>query len=468
MKQDSTLSWVWLQGCLGYASPVVNRVVSLEGQAERIYNAGEQELTELEIFSAKQIKRLVDKSTTAAEKILGECRDLGLSVITPESSLYPERLRNIYASPAVLYVSGKMPAFDDEVAIAMVGTRRATRYGRMLALELAERLARAGALIVSGGAPGIDTASHMGALNAECRTVAVLGCGINFPYNTEGLELRERIRKNGALISEYAPGTRPSRLTFPQRNRIIAGLSAGLVVVEAGMGSGSLITADMALEQSKEVFAVPGRLGEAHAAGVNKMLFDGAHAVLCPYDVLREFVHMYPHRLDIRGTNTPLLQLTGWSSDLPENERRAMKKMGYGPGCLPDGEEDTPSLLKGKIASGAAVPTQAAPEQPKPKPAAKKPEPTAPQPRQKETAKPDEEGERLVDELFVQFTAPEDEELLSEKAKVLLAAMEGDALLADQIAIRCGFGIDETLMILTELELLGYAEAGAGGLYRRI
>lgn len=302
----NTRYWVWLQQKLGYGGHGAWLVMSMPGGVERVYGSDARELREMGCFTSNQVSKLEDKSLADAERIIRDCEALGYSIVTPDDCDYPSRLRNIYDSPAALYVSGTLPEFDDEAAVAMIGTRRASAYGITIAEELAERLADSGVLIVSGGAPGIDSASHRGALRAGGKTVAVLGCGINYAYNLDGAAMRREILRYGALVSEYPPGYAAIPRNFPLRNRLISGLSLGVVVVEAGEKSGSLITVDCALEQGKDVFAIPGRIGETCTVGTNQMLHDGAMPVVKPYDVIGEYIRLYPHRLRVGTSMEPL------------------------------------------------------------------------------------------------------------------------------------------------------------------
>lgn len=183
--------------------------------------------------------------------------------------------------------------------MAVVGTRSATPYGHKTAFRLSYRLAECGALIVSGGALGIDSEAHRGALQAGGRTIAVLGCSIDYPYLSANAELRKMISEHGALISEYPPGTPPSKVSFPIRNRLISGLALGTVVVEASIKSGSLITADHALNQGKDVFAVPGNIMSSAYAGSNRLLSDGAKPVFSAADILSEYTSQYPHKINM-------------------------------------------------------------------------------------------------------------------------------------------------------------------------
>ncbi len=211
----------------------------------------------------------------------------GVRVFTWESADYPQLLREIPAPPPVLYVRGRLEP-EDAWAVAVVGTRRASAYGREVTHRLASELARSGITVVSGLARGIDGVAHRAALEAGGRTLAVLGCGVDQVYPPEHRELARQIAAHGALISEYPLGTPPEAGNFPPRNRLISGLSLGVLITEAGRGSGALITADYAAEQGRDVFAVPGPIFAAASGGTNRLIQDGAKVVLETADILRE------------------------------------------------------------------------------------------------------------------------------------------------------------------------------------
>lgn len=227
-------------------------------------------------------RRAIDDPTPqlAAERLA----HLGVRVISLwDGTAYPPLLRHIHDPPALLYLRGRLPERD---AIAVVGARRSTPAGRRLAEEICQSLAAHGLTVVSGLARGIDTAAHRGALAGGGPTVGVLGCGIDLVYPPENDRLVQQMLEDGAIISEYPPGTEPLAGHFPGRNRIISGLCRGVLVVEAAEGSGSLITVDFALEQGREVFAVPGPVHGTTSSGVNRLLKEGAHLVTEAADIL--------------------------------------------------------------------------------------------------------------------------------------------------------------------------------------
>lgn len=208
-----------------------------------------------------------------------------MNIIRIDDERYPALLKEIHQPPRELYVKGELTPYP---CVAIVGSRDATSYGIRAARALAADLARSGVTIVSGLARGVDAAAHEGALAGGGRTVAVLGCGLSTVYPAENTALAARIETNGALVSEFAPDAQPLPWNFPRRNRIISGLSSAIVVVEAGLKSGALITADAALEQGRDVFAVPGPIDSPASQGTNKLLRQGARAITCAQDVLEE------------------------------------------------------------------------------------------------------------------------------------------------------------------------------------
>ena len=281
--------WVWLNECRGLTNRSRALLLDHFGSPEDVYYAYEAEYALVEGLSKKQFELLADKSTDGADKILGDCQRLGLRILTMQDADYPARLRGIFEPPCLLYVKGTLPAFDEEVAVAMVGTRACTPYGTQSAEKIAYGLAKQGALVVSGAARGIDSAAHRGALRAGGVTVAVLGNGLDVVYPEENAGLYRDIAATGALLSEYPPGTAAEGWHFPIRNRIISGLSLATIVVEAPEKSGALITAMTALEQGRDVFAVPGPIDAPTSVGCNRLIRDGAGLVTDASDILREY-----------------------------------------------------------------------------------------------------------------------------------------------------------------------------------
>ena len=234
------------------------------------------------------------ESTVDLPAELQRVRDFSVTVITQESSSYPKSLREIHAPPIVLYVGGELEERDHH-AIGIIGARRTTHYGTESAKKLAYQLAYAGLTVISGLARGIDTAAHQGALAAKGRTIAVIGSGLAKLYPPENVTLAEKIRSgNGAIVSEFSMEIEPDRQTFPMRNRIISGWSHGILVVEAGLNSGALITAAQALEQGRSVYAVPGHINAPSAMGSNRLIQQGAKLVMDASDILEDLQVLLP------------------------------------------------------------------------------------------------------------------------------------------------------------------------------
>jgi DNA processing protein len=250
----------------------LNELLKIEGLGERV---------------AKEIQR--GPMEKRVERELSLLKKVGGSLITIQDESYPKRLKEIYDPPPLLYVRGELKE-EDELAVAIVGSRKTTPYGRWATEKMSQELARQGITVVSGMARGIDSFAHWGALSGGGRTIAVLGCGVDVIYPRENRSLFNKMIDQGAVVSEFPMGSPPEGGHFPKRNRIISGLSIGVVVVQASMESGSLITANYALEQGREVFAVPGNVGSASSRGTHQLIKEGAKLVESAEDILEEIL----------------------------------------------------------------------------------------------------------------------------------------------------------------------------------
>lgn len=287
--------WVCVVDALGFGNHKVNDILRSYKNAKN-FLADKVNLWKFSGFlSSKNIAKLKCVDLNKAQKILARCKTLGYDVITIENPMYPKKLRNISNPPAVLYVKGVLPEINDRLCISIVGTRSSSAYGNRVAFEMGYNLAKAGVVVVSGGAIGIDCLSQKGALQARGTAVTVLGAGLNVNYLSANKNLCENVAKNGALVSEYPPDFHVSRWTFPMRNRIISGLADGVLVIEAAQKSGSLITANLALEQNRDVFAVPGNINSRVSDGTNKLIKICAKPVMSVKDILEEYYHLYPY-----------------------------------------------------------------------------------------------------------------------------------------------------------------------------
>ncbi len=287
---DDLRYWVGFNLVRGIGPIRLRALLEVFGDVESAWNAPESDLRRVGLDSRSLGNLLKARRQIDLDEVLQQIERAGVHILTWASSDYPHLLSQLVDAPPVLYVRGEIiPA--DEWAIGLVGTRKATVYGREVAHRLSGDLARSGVTIVSGLARGIDGIAHRAALEAGGRTIAVLGCGVDYIYPREHRKLAAAIVENGALISDYSLGTRPEASNFPPRNRIISGLSLGVVVVEAGLSSGALITADFAADQGREVFAVPGSILSPASQGCNRLLRDGAAIVTEVRDVL-ETLHL--------------------------------------------------------------------------------------------------------------------------------------------------------------------------------
>lgn len=290
--------WIWLASLPKVSLRMKHALLGAFETPEKIYFSESGEYSLVEGITRPVIAALEEgKSLDRADRILGDCERLDLRVLTIQDTEYPDRLRNILDPPLLLYVQGRMPLFDDEVAVAMVGTRRASPYAVTMGEKLAYQMAGLGAVIVSGLAAGGDAAAHRGALRSGGVTVGVIGGGHDIIYPRESRWLYQDVGVRGAILSEYPPGTEHMASHFPVRNRIISGLSLGVVVTEAPERSGALITASRALDQGKDVFVLPGQADDWHCAGSNQLLRDGAIPVMDAWDVLSHYTARYPHKI---------------------------------------------------------------------------------------------------------------------------------------------------------------------------
>lgn len=289
--------WVWLAECRGISNQTRLALLRHFGSPEAVFYADGAELSLSGCVTREQAAALSGHDLSGAEKILGECQRLNLRILTVQDAEYPSRLQNIYDPPCLLYVKGQLPAMDDEVAVAVVGTRQCTPYGVACAEKLGYGLASGGAVVVSGLARGIDAAASRGALRAGGRTVGVVGSGLDVCYPRENRYLYEDIPLAGALLSEYPPGTEPAAGHFPARNRILSGLCLAALVVEAPLRSGALITAETALEQGRDLFAVPGPIDAPASEGCNRLIREGAVLTTDAWDVLEEYTGRFPQKL---------------------------------------------------------------------------------------------------------------------------------------------------------------------------
>ena len=294
--------WLWLSTRGPSPGMYAARLLDHFGTPERAYYAAAEEYDALPDLPSKVRQALMDKDLSEVDAILARCEQKNISVLTCQDAAYPQRLAQLDTAPCVLYVRGKLPQIDQEAAVAIVGAREASPYGVMAARRMGLDLARKGALVISGSARGVDAAALQGALRGGGKVISVLGNGIDVVYPAIHRDLYEDVAAAGALVSEYPPGTPPNGAHFPVRNRLIAGLSLGVLVVEGKTTSGSLITARWALDQGRDVFAIPGGIDAPLSQGPNSLIRRGeAKLVQDAWDIIEEYQDLYPDKLRLRN-----------------------------------------------------------------------------------------------------------------------------------------------------------------------
>lgn len=310
------LYWVWLT-----SKPIMNatKITWLWEHFETIKDIYEEkEYTGIEGIGQNEINALLDKDLTAAKKIIELTEKADAKILTYDDINFPDMLRNIIDPPYVLYIKGEIMNWDRLLPIGVVGTRKSTDYGKLVTNRISRDMTKMGITVVSGMARGLDMEAAWAALRAGGKTIAVLGSGIDVIYPPENKALYDEICEHGAVITEYPPGSEPLGGHFPERNRIIAGLSKGIVVTEAPAKSGSLITAKYALENGRDVFAVPGNIFDEHYAGTNGLIQQGAKLITSAADVMEE----YPYAA--RLLKPPKIQVVIKTQDMPHYEDNSL------------------------------------------------------------------------------------------------------------------------------------------------
>lgn len=409
--------WIWLQKAMGSGARV-DELIARFGNAKGVYEAGLHEWRLSGAATPKQIENMSQTPLETADEVIKTCAQNGWAIITPESDFYPSGFKMMANYPLVLYVNGDAQVLKRKVCLSIVGTRQASRYGLEVTRRLSAQLASAGAVIVSGGALGIDSAAHTGAIIGNGTTVAFLGCGLKSNYLMENAPLRKAVSQNGAVVSEFMPSTSPTRTTFPIRNRLISGMSLGTVVIEAGERSGSLITARCALEQGRDVFAVPGNIISSAYTGANKLIREGAKPVFTAQDILEEYALMYPEEISLENADLPLLNF---------------------------GSQVAPELI------------------PKAKPKPQKPKSSVAQ--KPKASKSVEQADAISAENVSasKKTAPDG---LTELAKKVYDILGSEPLHVDEIADKMQLNASDVLSVLTELELYDLVQSLSGRRYK--
>ncbi len=305
MQQQSNdiLFWIWLSRRLGVGSKLYPVLLERFGTPYDIYNADEDEIVStVPELGTRERRALCNKNLDEAYEIAGYCKRNQYSILCYNDARYPLSYRSLSDPPLLLYYRGTLPDFQNRLCIAMVGTRKMSEYGRRIAYKIAYELAAAGVIIVSGMALGVDSVASCAALAAGGQTVAIFGNGIDVAYPPEHAGFKKILEQRALIMSEFAPGTEPKGSNFPIRNRLISGLCQGTLVVEGAEGSGALITADRALSQGRDLYAVPANIGDPNASGVNRLIRDGARVVLCADDILKQYSLLYRHSTSVASS----------------------------------------------------------------------------------------------------------------------------------------------------------------------
>lgn len=292
--------WVWLSSLKSISGRLRRALYEHYGDVKDIFAAEERELRSLGA-SDEEVRQIMLHDISRAEHIISRCQEENVRILTLQDAEYPERLRNIPDAPYVLYIKGRLPAIDCEAAIAVVGTRKTSPYGDKMSRDIAYGIAKSGGMVVTGLASGADSCAAQGALMGGGTVVGVLGTAINEVFPKYNEPLFNDVAAVGALVSEYPPDEKGSARYFPERNRIIAGLSLGVVVTEAPAASGALITARWAADYGRDVFAVPGNVDAPNSRGSNSLLKDGALLVENAWDVMSLYQYQFPNKISRSG-----------------------------------------------------------------------------------------------------------------------------------------------------------------------
>lgn len=315
--------WIWFATRRALTDQARLELLARFHDPEELYYGDPETVRRMTELSPEAFASLQDRELAEAEGILEQCDRKRIQLLTYQDALYPKRLKNTADPPCLLYYKGRLPELDAVPVIGVVGTRQASAYGLTAAKRLGYQIGQCGGIVASGMARGIDAMAMSGALTAGQPVVGVLGCGVDLVYPASNRALYGDLERYGCLLSELPPGTPPGRWTFPRRNRIISGISNGVLVVEAPAKSGALITARLAAEQGRDVFAVPGNIDVPSCAGSNALLREGATIVSTGWEVLSEYAPLYPGKIRDRQTSA---QMTAYPDEVREAAEAAENK----------------------------------------------------------------------------------------------------------------------------------------------
>ncbi|MBQ9120908.1 MAG: DNA-processing protein DprA [Clostridia bacterium] len=434
---DERLLWLWLSLKIPAGSRIGEKLLSRFDGIHAIYNGTRKEFAVCEFLNHRYITALSDKDLTEAETILAWCEKYKVTLITKESELYPKTLNTLQNPPIVLYALGKIPDFNSDLFIAVVGTRSMSEYGRVTAYEMGYHLASGGACVVSGLARGIDSTAQIGCLDANGTTVAVLGCGINVVYPKENRPLMKRIVESGGLIlTEYPPNTPPNGINFPVRNRLICGLCQGTVVVEADKKSGALITARETIMQGRDLYAVPGKIHTFGSSGTNSLIKDGARVALSAFDVLENYWFLYPHCVNLNGAKRN-------GTEINRSHSISAESLEQTPPSAPPPATVPPAPAKDDKAKSKNLPIE------------------------KKNVKVELVEAEPEEEIASEITPSFDVSILSEPERKVYYAMTPNKPTSPDELSKCGLSSKVISGALTLLEIYGAIEASPGGFFIR-
>ncbi len=482
MLEDSRVYWIWFAEAMGQGSLAAADLITRFQSVNAIYNGAVDEMEPDEEFSEERLakikSKIANRSLDRANEIIAKCDKLGITIITYDSELYPSFLKAINNFPLVLYARGKMPDCDANMLVAVVGTRSMTDYGRKIAYSLGTGLAYGGAVVVSGMALGADSMALLGAMEAGGKTVTVLGSGVDVIYPKDHKEIYYKLMNNGAVISEYPPGTPPVGSHFPTRNRIMSGLSDATVVVEADETSGAMITANLAIDQGRKVFAVPGKVGDSGSEGPNLLIRDGALPCVCAEDILSEFEFIYKNKISVDVAHARVRKLDFETLSLNAMDRMRIGtssggknyrgKGTYGgrikdnPAAKAAFEESMPAEYKEIQVSNSETPVIS-----QVKTLAKKEKRSIIPKVKSETAKKTKENIKKTEEKMIPASKIELDMLESGEIKVYNKMKPNVPVLPDCL-VDADTSISDIMSALTMLEIAGAVESGGGGYFMRV
>lgn len=423
MARFTVAEWIMLSEIFRFDEERCHKLLAAYPD-EDIFEQDWHRFVEERLITKAQQQRYLQYDLNIAERYENECCRKEIQIITPQSPQYPNRLMQYLHPPIVLYAVGDLSLLSENNTLTVVGTRKASEYGKQTAFIMSREVAAKGIVIISGCAVGIDGASHRGALAANGKTIAVLGCGLDVNYPADHFNLRrEIVRKGGLQISEYPPGTQPHKTFFPHRNRLMAGLARAVLVAEAPYRSGSLITAEHAIEQGKEVFCIPPySIWDAKCSGVTRYLRDGATPIFSPADILLHYFTLEPSLL----SSEKLLQaaLDYSDQDPGKAKRSAASKR----------KKEQPREIKEEP---IAIDASMAEEKPK------------------EEHKPQHDSSRWV-------LPPQ---IADERFREVFGKLDERPLELEQLTAACDLPVHEVIEVLSELEVLGFVESHSGSRY---